>query len=50
MSLYGSAVKRPVMTSLCFVAVIILGLFSVAKLPIDLSPDIETNTLMVITM
>ena len=50
MSLYGSAVKRPVMTSLCFVAVIILGLFSVAKLPIDLYPDIETNTLMVITM
>ena len=50
MSLYGSAVKRPVMTSLCFVAVIILGLFSVAKLPIDLYPDIDTNTLMVITM
>lgn len=50
MSLYGSAVKRPVMTTLCFVAVIILGLFSLAKLPIDLYPDIETNTLMVITM
>ncbi len=50
MSLYGSAVKRPVMTSLCFVAVIILGLFSLAKLPIDLYPDIDTNTLMIITM
>ncbi len=50
MSLYGSAVKRPVMTTLCFVAVIILGLFSLAKLPIDLYPDIDTNTLMVITM
>ncbi len=50
MSLYGSAVKRPVMTTLCFVAVAILGLFSLAKLPIDLYPDIDTNTLMVITM
>lgn len=49
MSLYSSAVKRPVMTSLCFVAVLIIGLFSLAKLPIDLLPDIETNTIMVMT-
>ena len=50
MSLYSSAVKRPIMTTLCFVTVIILGLFSLAKLPIDLYPDIDTNSLMVITM
>ncbi|MDE6340370.1 MAG: efflux RND transporter permease subunit, partial [Muribaculaceae bacterium] len=50
MSLYSSAVKRPVMTTLCFVTVIILGLFSLSKLPIDLYPDIDTNTIMVITM
>lgn len=49
MSLYGNAVKRPIMTTLCFVAVVILGLFSLNKLPIDLYPDIETNTLMVMT-
>ncbi len=49
MSLYGNAVKRPIMTTLCFVAVVILGLFSLQKLPIDLYPDIETNTLMVMT-
>lgn len=49
MSLYSSAVKRPVMTSLIFVAVIILGLFSLSRLPIDLYPDIETNTIMVMT-
>lgn len=49
MSLYGSAVKRPIMTTLCFVAVVILGLFSLKQLPIDLYPDIETNTLMVMT-
>lgn len=38
------------MTTLCFVTVIILGLFSLFKLPIDLYPDIDTNTIMVITM
>ncbi len=49
MSLYGGAVKRPIMTTLCFVAVLVLGLFSLKTLPIDLYPDIETNTLMVMT-
>lgn len=49
MSLYASAVKRPIMTTLCFVAITILGLFSLYTLPIDLYPDIETNTIMVMT-
>lgn len=49
MSLYSGAVKRPVMTTLGFVAVLIIGLFSLTKLPIDLFPDIETNTIMVMT-
>ncbi len=49
MSIYSGAVKRPVMTILCFVAVVILGLFSLKKLPIDLYPDIDTNTIMVMT-
>ncbi|MDE6535665.1 MAG: efflux RND transporter permease subunit [Muribaculaceae bacterium] len=50
MSIYGSAVKRPITTLLCFVTVIILGMFSLTKLPVDLFPDIDTNTIMVITM
>ena len=49
MSLYSSSVKRPVTTILIFVAVVILGLFSLKKLPIDLMPDIDTNTIMVMT-
>ena len=49
MSLYSSSVKRPVTTILIFVAVVILGLFSLQKLPIDLYPDIETNTIMIMT-
>jgi HAE1 family hydrophobic/amphiphilic exporter-1 len=49
MSLYEGAVKKPIMTSLCFAAVVIFGLFSLSKLPIDLYPDIDTNTIMVMT-
>lgn len=49
MSLYEGAVKKPIMTSLCFLAVVIFGLFSLSRLPIDLYPDIETNTIMVMT-
>ena len=49
MSIYEGAVKRPIMTSLCFLAVVILGLFSLKKLPVDLYPDIDTNTIMVLT-
>ncbi|MDO5587820.1 MAG: efflux RND transporter permease subunit [Bacteroidales bacterium] len=49
MSLYSSAVKKPVTTILVFVAVVIIGLFSLLKLPIDLYPDIDTNTIMVMT-
>ena len=45
MSLYSSAVKKPITTALCFVAVVILGLFSLSKLSIDLLPEIETNTI-----
>ena len=49
MSLYQGAVKKPIMTTLCFIAIAVFGLFSLSRLPIDLYPDIETNTIMVIT-
>lgn len=49
MSLYSSSVKRPVTTTLVFVALIVLGLFSLKNLPIDLLPDVDTNTIMVMT-
>jgi HAE1 family hydrophobic/amphiphilic exporter-1 len=49
MSLYEGAVKKPIMTYLCFTAVVIFGLFSLSKLPVDLLPDIDTNTIMVMT-
>ncbi|MDR3266817.1 MAG: efflux RND transporter permease subunit [Tannerella sp.] len=48
MSLYESAVKKPITTALIFVAIAIIGLFSLSRLPIDLFPDMETNQLSVI--
>jgi HAE1 family hydrophobic/amphiphilic exporter-1 len=49
MSLYSSAVNKPVTTALIFIGVAIVGLFSFTRLPVDLFPDIETNQLSVIT-
>jgi HAE1 family hydrophobic/amphiphilic exporter-1 len=49
MSLYASAVKKPITTALIFVAIAIIGAFSYTRLPIDLFPDMETNMLTVIT-
>ncbi|MDO4496989.1 MAG: efflux RND transporter permease subunit [Bacteroidales bacterium] len=47
MSIYEGAVKRPIMTTLVFVAIAVFGLFSLSKLPIDLYPDIDSDTIMV---
>ena len=49
MSLYSTSVKRPVATALIFAGVLLMGLFSYTRLPVDLFPDIETNMLTVIT-
>ena len=50
MSLYQSAVKKPIMTALVYVAIAILGVYSVMKLPIDLFPDMGSNHIMVFTV
>ena len=49
MSLYSSAVKKPVTTALIFIAVVILGLFSLRSIPIDLYPKIDQNSIIVMT-
>jgi HAE1 family hydrophobic/amphiphilic exporter-1 len=49
MSLYSVAVKKPVSTALIFVAVIIIGLFSLTRLSIDLLPKFDMNMIMVMT-
>lgn len=48
MKIYESSVKRPITTSLIFVAIIVFGLFSLSKLSIDLLPSFDMNQVMVI--
>jgi hydrophobic/amphiphilic exporter-1 (mainly G- bacteria), HAE1 family len=49
MSIYGSAVKRPITTILIFVAAMVIGLYSLMQLPVDLYPEIEIPYLSVYT-
>jgi len=43
------SVKQPVATLMIFLAVIILGIFSLTRLPIDMLPDIEMPAVSVLT-
>lgn len=49
MSIYGSAVKNPVTTLMLFLGVIVFGLYSLVKLPIDFYPEMEFPAIMVFT-
>jgi HAE1 family hydrophobic/amphiphilic exporter-1 len=49
MKIYEASVKKPVTTILIFVGIVVMGLFSLTNLPVDLLPDIESNTIMVMT-
>ncbi len=42
-------VSRPVATSMVFLAILVLGLFSLYRLPLDLMPEIEPPAISVIT-
>lgn len=48
MKIYESSVKKPITTAIIFVAVVVLGLFSLSKLSIDMLPEIEKNQAIVI--
>ena len=49
MSLYRAAVNKPVTTALVFLAFAILGVFALVQLPVDNFPDMESNTIMVMS-
>lgn len=49
MSIYKTAINRPVSTVLIFTAVIIIGLFSLNRLPIDQFPEIDPPFITVMT-
>jgi len=49
MSIYSTSVRRPVTTILIFVALIVIGLYSLTQLPIDLYPEVELPFVGVVT-
>ncbi|MBO4755609.1 MAG: efflux RND transporter permease subunit, partial [Bacteroidales bacterium] len=49
MSIFRSAVNKPVTTALVFLAFAILGVFALMRLPVDNLPDMESNTIMVMS-
>ena len=49
MSIYKTSINHPVTTSLIFVAVMIIGLFSLKQLPIDQFPEMDPPYVMVMT-
>ena len=49
MSIYKTAVKKPITTLMAFIAVMVFGAYSLINLPIDLYPDIEFPAITVIT-
>ena len=49
MSIYGNAVKRPITTIMIFVALLVMGVYSLNKLPVDFYPDIDFPAISVIT-
>jgi len=49
MSIYGNAVKRPITTIMIFVALLVMGVYSLNQLPIDFYPDIDFPAISVVT-
>ena len=49
MSIYSSSVKRPITTMMIFAALIVMGLYSATRLPIDFFPEMEMPMMMVAT-
>ena len=49
MNIYKTSVNNPITTIILFVAIMIFGGVSLSRLGIDLFPDIESNSMMVMT-
>ena len=50
MSIYKTAINKPITTMLVFVAVVVIGLFSLTRLPIDQFPEMEPPYVSVMTI
>jgi HAE1 family hydrophobic/amphiphilic exporter-1 len=49
MKIYESAVKNPVTTLMIFLAVVVIGVYSLSKLSVDFFPNIEFPTITLVT-
>ena len=49
MAIYKSAINKPITTGLIFVAVVVLGLYSLSRLPIDQMPEMDPPYVTVMT-
>ncbi|HOG25951.1 MAG TPA: efflux RND transporter permease subunit [Bacteroidales bacterium] len=49
MSIYQSAVRKPVTTALIYVGLAVIGIFSLSRLSVDFLPSMSDNTILVIT-
>ncbi|MDY0102218.1 MAG: efflux RND transporter permease subunit [Lentimicrobium sp.] len=49
MSIYKSAVNKPITTFMVFTAIIVMGIYSLTRIPIDLYPEIDPPFLSVMT-
>ncbi len=49
MSIYKSAVNKPVTTFMIFIAVVVMGIYSLINIPIDLYPEMEPPYITVMT-
>lgn len=49
MQLPEIGVKRPIFTAMVFIAILVMGVLSLVRLPVDLFPEIETPSVTVIT-
>ncbi len=49
MSIYKTAIQKPVTTALIFVAVIVIGIYSFMKLPVDMFPEMDPPYITVMT-
>ena len=49
MAIYKTAINKPITTGLVFVAVIVLGIFSLMRLPIDQMPEMDPPYVTVMT-
>ncbi len=49
MSIYKTAVSKPITTVMIFTAIVVMGLYSLTRIPIDLYPELDPPFLSVIT-